>query len=371
MNSTTFLWKRALLSGAWDEIPGVYLPSKVLDLCLSVVEHPSDDIVRQLSLLSWTTPQEVRDYETKVHAQVDNQIKAQLERERWKSHHLYKTQTKPQLESQCRKLKIPVTSTLLKHQLVDLISQHQGETPPEPVNCLYSGRLSSVPLTTASIRNLTIPKLRSILKHHNIPPFGEKDQLVMKVFLLRQGQTAAITSREENQLKDLIQLAYQTIYNQRYLNVSSHVYRKRTYTLQTISPHFIPPPSHVQCESDLQSLFQPLIDFLDRRKQQREDKDDRTPILKNKTDDDTAPPSNENLAQRITQIGSKVKLHWSAEEVGDMGWRPGWYVATVQNYCQDTDMLTVTYSSEPDETYHEELLPLLSKGAIKLLWSPV
>ena len=48
-----------------------------------------------------------------------------------------------------------------------------------------------------------------------------------------------------------------------------------------------------------------------------------------------------------TQIGSKIKVHWSAEEIGDMGWTPGWYVATVQKYCQDTDMLTVTYSSEP------------------------
>jgi len=46
------------------------------------------------------------------------------------------------------------------------------------------------------------------LKHHNVPPFGEKDQLVMKVLLLRQGKTAAITSREEGQLKDIIQLTY-------------------------------------------------------------------------------------------------------------------------------------------------------------------
>jgi len=105
--------------------------------------------------------------------------------------------------------------------------------------------------------------------------------------------------------------------------VSSHVYRKRTYTLQKFSPHFIPPPSHVQCESDLQSLFQPLLDLLDEMKQQCEDKEGRTPILKKKTDDGT-PPSNENLAQQITQIGSKIKLHWSAEEIGDMGWRPGW-----------------------------------------------
>ena len=54
--------------------------------------------------------------------------------------------------------------------------------------------------------------------------------------------------------------------------------------------------------------FSPLLDLLDEMKQQCEDKDDRIPILKKKTDDGT-PPSNENLAQEITQIGSKIKLH--------------------------------------------------------------
>lgn len=154
--------------------------------------------------------------------------------------------------------------------------------------------------------------------------------------------------------------------------MSSHIYHKRTYTLQKASPHFILPPPHVKLESDIQCLFQPFLHFIDQIKEQHECSDERTLIPDSKKKVDKGIPNPENtLATQITQIGSKIKLRWSAKEVGDAGWRPGWYAATVQKYCQETDMLTVTYASEPDETYDEELLPLLSKGAIKLLWSPM
>ena len=71
-----------LLLGPWDDIPSVYLPSKVLDLCFNVFQHPSDDIIHLISLLSWTTPQEVRSYHEKIQTQVENQIRSELERER-------------------------------------------------------------------------------------------------------------------------------------------------------------------------------------------------------------------------------------------------------------------------------------------------
>ena len=53
------LEERMLLLGPWDDIPSVYLPSKVWNLCFNIFQHPSDDIIHLISLLSWTTPQEV------------------------------------------------------------------------------------------------------------------------------------------------------------------------------------------------------------------------------------------------------------------------------------------------------------------------
>lgn len=71
------------------------------------------------------------------------------------------------------------------------------------------------------------------------------------------------------------------------------------------------------------------------------------------------------------QVGAKVKIRWSANETQDSGWKPGWYTATVQRYCTNTKTITVSYTSEPDQTYDEELLPLLASGSIKLIWSPL
>lgn len=56
------LEERYLLKGEWDEIPGVYLPTRVLDLCFSVIPNPDDALVHQIALLSWITPKDVRNY---------------------------------------------------------------------------------------------------------------------------------------------------------------------------------------------------------------------------------------------------------------------------------------------------------------------
>ena len=139
-----------------------------------------------------------------------------------------------------------------------------------------------------------------------------------------------------DQLKDLIQLTYDIIFEQWFLNVSSHVYHNRTYTLQNTSPHFNRTPLLVKYESDLHTLFQPLITLLDLMTNQRKENDDRAPIRMN-----TVSSSDNTLAGQITQTGSKIKVHWSREEIGDTGWKSGWYVTTVHKYCEETDMLTI------------------------------
>ena len=58
---------------------------------------------------------------------------------------------------------------------------------------------------------------------------------------------------------------------------------------------------------------------------------------------------------------------WNANEIGDSGWKPGWYVAYVQGYDLDEDMITLQYPSEPDCVYTVELTPLLTAKTIKLV----
>jgi len=52
----------------------------------------------------------------------------------------------------------------------------------------------------------------------------------LRVYLLRQGRKVAVTAKEEEQSKDLIDIANKVIMEQRNLN-SPHIYRKRKYLL--------------------------------------------------------------------------------------------------------------------------------------------
>ena len=89
--------------------------------------------------------------------QYEQQIESERENDRWKSHNLYKSNTKPELEKICRKFRIPVTSTLLKHQLVSLIIKNNGELMPADNYKPYSG---NIPVSLSKINNsLTIPHL--------------------------------------------------------------------------------------------------------------------------------------------------------------------------------------------------------------------
>ena len=82
---------------------------------------------------------------------------------------------------------------------------------------------------------------------------------------------------------------------------------------------------------------------------------------------------NENVTDHefIAQTGSKVKIRWTPEKVKDSGWRAEWYEAMVHKYCQESDTITVSYSTEPGVPYDEKLTPLIANNKIKLVWSPI
>ena len=69
-----------LLKGSWITIPAVFLPSKVLELCFTVVPHPDDNIIHQMSLLSWSTVKEVKEYQRKLEVQLELQLQAEKEK---------------------------------------------------------------------------------------------------------------------------------------------------------------------------------------------------------------------------------------------------------------------------------------------------
>ena len=103
-----------------------------------------------------------------------------------------------------------------------------------------------------------MPVLKTVLKTHNLPYLGTKDQLVLRVLMLRHGHADEASLKEVNQLKDFVNLAKQLITQQQTLNLTSHCYRVRKYSTFT-GKTFVPMPSHVNGEEDLSNLFVPLL----------------------------------------------------------------------------------------------------------------
>ena len=69
------------------------------------------------------------------------------------------------------------------------------------------------------------------------------------------------------------------------------------------------------------------------------------------------------LMEQVSQIGTiiKINVQWTASEVRRSGWKQQWYKAEVQGYCNETDIVTLCYISELNESYKEELSSLLQR----------
>ena len=55
--------------------------------------------------------------------------------------------------------------------------------------------------------------------------------------------------------------------------------------------------------------------------------------------------------EQFYEVGTRVKVRWTREEIGDSNWRPGWYVGEVQGSSVEEDEITVQFVSEPGSTY--------------------
>ena len=134
-------WQEAALleHGPWNDIPGLFVPTKILDLCFLVIPNPSQDMAQLIALLAWVAPSEAKEYYDKLDTQVSRMLELDHERTKWKQYPLYSNNTK-ELEKICI-TKLPVTSSVTKHQLVSLITKKRGEEPRE-CSHFYTGKLT-------------------------------------------------------------------------------------------------------------------------------------------------------------------------------------------------------------------------------------
>ena len=92
-----------LPEGPWEGIPGLFLPTVILDLAFKAVgPYPPNDILYLLSLLAWIAVEECREYLVKKNQDLLNELERDIVLEQWVSHPLYLSNTSSHRETYCR-----------------------------------------------------------------------------------------------------------------------------------------------------------------------------------------------------------------------------------------------------------------------------
>ena len=358
-------WTEAckLQQGIWEKLPGLFVPSRILDLCFICFDKPTPDVLKLISILAWVPPNEVEEYFSNKVSQNLSTIQMDEDKAKWEDHPLYHN-TKEELIHECRLHNIPVKQSLNKVQLIKLIAAKKGETEPAGRKEEgFAGNISAIPTTITSISKLQVSKLRQILAFYKLPIVGTKEELALRVFLLRNGQFEATIAREEEELKDFISQCKSLIIEELKLAkiYTSHTYQRRTHSSSKVSPKLVTPPSTTTL-TNLHNVFNPLLTQIARNKQARKERN-FSPTLKPYN---VQNQSAEDTLETIKDVGAKIKVKWSEDEIGDSGWKAGWYTAYVQSYDEETDTLTIAYPSEPGCTYNINFSQYLKEKKIKL-----
>ena len=64
---------------------------------------------------------------------------------------------------------------------------------------------------------------------------------------------------------------------------------------------------------------------------------------------------------------ARLEQKWTKEQVGDSGWKPGWYTADVQGYDDINDEISLIYPGEPDFVYKMDVELSVTEKSIRIV----
>ena len=355
---------------------GLYLPSLILKPILSIFPDPQADLIHASAFLTWTTVKEVEEYWQHISAKNKAVLENDILREKLRELKFFE-KSKSDLQKLCLEKKL--SSDGSKIDLGVRIAASEGVDLDQITAQLYDGNLQSLPVSVAAINKLNVSVLRAILHYHNISHDGTKKELALRVYLLRANRKNLIHYHLKRGLLELIHKAEDFIHLQisdGLLSPTRHIKRRKFETRQEASVSeknprqmasysrlyenaILPVPPGVTAYN-ITSLMKSLSTHL--KVQGSQEQIDPSIILR-------TLPSNSQLragVDNIFCIGARVRVNWSKDEIGDSGWRPGWYVATVEAADMDNDWIKVTYLSEPGCIYKIDVSSFLSLGKLEI-----
>ena len=144
-------------------------------------------------------------------------------------------------------------------------SQHNvEETTP------LKGTWVDIVIATGII-HLNSAYLKSVLLYHNLPTIGTKEQLVLRTYLVRPNRITDIVAREQGQLN---QHCTEGILSKGdSASLLTFIEQESTCTPfnQMNDCTFIPVPSHIHTEEDINIYFKPQLDHINPEHKRREE----------------------------------------------------------------------------------------------------
>ena len=326
-----------LNTGIIDGTFGAFLPSNVLELAYKVLKNDISSITSSIALLSWCTEEEVQRYYLEYSEKLNKSYENDKEREYWRQHEIYKTKDKEGLKRQCIQHKLSPEGK--KHQLAKRLVESQT-LPLPPALEKYNGDLDLLPHSITELAKLSVFKLKEILRYHNVLDCGTKDELAIRVAMVKSGKSHLAFTREYNALKNLITAARTLIQLQKrmYILDPTIIVKTRQFptrsspTVSTSRPRdsasvfkkqikaFVPIPSGIDMET-LDNVFQQLNNEISLYSAEQTSFDET--ILKIKS------VKKANI-DAIRSVGASVLAFWSKDEIGNTGWKSGKQIKVIQ-----------------------------------------
>ena len=351
-----------LLDGSWSETPGLFRPQRLLDLLFSINPYPLEDMYQHFATIAWLPEETIRKYFSERQENMREERKQDVLREKWRQHPLYAKKVED-LRSLCKKEGLPTKG--LKHHLVELLVKSNNEEDLDEYNLHYNGDLGSIPTTVSELLKYSVARLRHILNYHGIQTCGTKEEIVLRLLLVSQNRYYLCFKKEEEEILRTVSQAEDIILEEKRQIILHPQYltRKRTYTKIKCSSRLDIPPD--LSFHNLQDVFQQLKEYLTIERKIRRKNNEAFVTKNNKLGDELSNIKPDTYEEYFC-IGRKIKVKWSKDEIGNSGWKTGWYCAQVQEGHIEEDDITIVYYTEPECVYTLCVSESLALGKLKL-----
>ena len=312
------------------DTPAAFLPSKMLEMIYKVFSHGTDNILQSVSFLTWCTEKDVERFLGSYREKLDRSFANDKEREYWSQHDLYKNNNKEHLVELCRKEKLSTEGK--KHDFVKRLVNKRDTTKPPPLQ-VYNGILLNIPDSLTDIAKLSIYRLREILRYHNVLDCGTKDELVVRVGMVKGRRKYLAFHRESEAIRNIITATRNIIIAQKrlYLEDPTVIHKRRKFASKcgpSIQKERPRDSASIPHQNQKTHLLVPQGLSFDNIEDALIPLSDELALYQKSRHEDVKSIGNgplQNLQDAMRSVGARVKILWEKDEVQTSGWRVGMF----------------------------------------------